>query len=221
MVDTKIKGITTELLCQAYLTSLGYNISVPIGEDCRYDMILDTKLKLLKIQVKTCKEKDTGIEFNLYSLTTSGKENIKHNYSSDEIDLFATYFNNQCYLIPVQECKNYSNQITLSFTPIQKNQNVNFFIENYTAENTLSNLLNKEIKLKNDLFNEKQINNNYNILYQYDLNGNLVNKFYSYYSAAKSLGKESGSNHISQCARGLRNMAYGYIWKWQNNNETG
>ena len=47
MVETKIKGLTTELLCQAYLTSLGYNISIPIGEDCRYDMILDLNGKLL------------------------------------------------------------------------------------------------------------------------------------------------------------------------------
>ena len=46
MVNSKAKGITTELLCQAYLSSLGYNVSVPIGEDCRYDMILDVDGKL-------------------------------------------------------------------------------------------------------------------------------------------------------------------------------
>jgi len=43
MTETKAKGLTNELLCEAYLTSLGYNVSIPLGEECRYDLILDIK----------------------------------------------------------------------------------------------------------------------------------------------------------------------------------
>ena len=41
MNETKRKGLTTELQCQLYFTELGYNVSVPLGEDCKYDMIVD------------------------------------------------------------------------------------------------------------------------------------------------------------------------------------
>ena len=39
MNEQKIKGLTTELQCQTYFTQKGYNVSVPLGEDCRYDRI--------------------------------------------------------------------------------------------------------------------------------------------------------------------------------------
>ena len=35
---------------------LGYNVSIPFGEDSRYDFIVDINDKLYKIQCKTCSE---------------------------------------------------------------------------------------------------------------------------------------------------------------------
>lgn len=63
MNESKIKGLTTELKVQAYLTELGYNVSIPLGEDCRYDLILDIDNLLLRVQIKTCTEK--AMELNL------------------------------------------------------------------------------------------------------------------------------------------------------------
>ena len=40
-------------------------------------------------------------------------------YTSDEIDYFATYFNNICYLIPVNEC---STEKVLRFVPPKNGQ---------------------------------------------------------------------------------------------------
>ena len=54
MTDSKRKGLVTELQCQTYLTNLGFNVSVPLGEDCSYDLIVDIEGLLLRIQVKTC-----------------------------------------------------------------------------------------------------------------------------------------------------------------------
>ena len=99
MTETKAKGLTNELLCQAYLTSLGYNVSIPLGEECRYDLILDIKGQLERIQVKSCQETKNGITFSAKSTTTSGAENIVHTYNKTEIDFIATYYDNQCYLI--------------------------------------------------------------------------------------------------------------------------
>ena len=41
MNEIKQQGLTTELQCQLFFTELGYNVSIPLGEDCRYDMIVD------------------------------------------------------------------------------------------------------------------------------------------------------------------------------------
>ena len=67
----------------------------------------DVNGKLLKIQVKTSSyvdEKQTAIKFSCRSthLNCKGVSNVK--YSKDEIDYFATYWENKCYLIPVEEC---------------------------------------------------------------------------------------------------------------------
>lgn len=61
MTERKVKGLTVELLCQYYLTSLGYNVSIPLGEDCKYDMIADFDGILTRIQIKSCIEKKNGI----------------------------------------------------------------------------------------------------------------------------------------------------------------
>lgn len=115
MVQTKAKGLATELLCQAYLTSLGYNISIPIGEDCRYDFILDINGSLQRIQVKSCQETENGLTFSTRSITTSGHHNINHPYTKEEIDFISIYYNDQCYLIPVEEFEGKLSR-SLSFT---------------------------------------------------------------------------------------------------------
>ena len=198
MSTRKIKGLETELLCQAYLTSLGYNVSVPIGEDCRYDIILDIKKELLKIQIKTCQVKKNGISINTTSVTTSGKENNIHKYTKEEIDYFATYYNNQCYLIPIEECVGTTRM--LSFSKNKTNSAIPLYINDFLAENIIQNRLNNIDYKKEE---DKRV-------CQYDLNDNLINRFYSYEEAGQFLGKTSA--HISQCARGLRKTAYGYKW---------
>lgn len=200
MFNGKAKGIATELLCEAYLTSLGYNVSVPIGEDCKYDFILDVQNRLLRVQVKSCVEIDTGIIVKAYTITTSGKENIKHKYSKDDIDMLCTYYNNQCYLLPIEFCNGSSR--TLAFSRRKVNSSTPLYIEDFTAENVINCVLhNKDYK--------KELSNNI-IVYQYDLDDNLLNTFNSYSDAARFIGKTP--SHISYCARGLSKTAFGYKW---------
>ena len=49
---------------------------------------------------------------------------------------------------------------------------------------------------------------------QYDLNNNLLNIFDGCRDAARFLGDENKSKHISECANRKRKTAYGYIWKY-------
>ena len=90
-----------------YLYKLGYQCSIPYGENSRYDLIADINHKLIRIQVKTAsikKGNEDTIEFSCRSTCVNTQGNKTKRYTADEIDYFATYWDNQCYLIPVSEC---------------------------------------------------------------------------------------------------------------------
>lgn len=201
MNNTKAKGLVTELQCQTYFTNLGYNVLVPLGEDCRYDMIVDFDGILQRIQVKTCHVTDsnTGIAFATRSTRVNSQESLSKKYSKEEIDYFATYYNNKCYMVKVEEC---SSSKTLSFKNKRVNQHSICFIEDYEAEKQIQKLLNGEDE---EILEERKI-------YQYDLRNNLIATFNSCTEAAESLGGVHKNSHISQVIRGIRRTAYGYKW---------
>lgn len=117
MLESKQKGIITELQCITAFNELGYHVSIPYGENSRYDFIADIDGKLIRVQVKTSSPKrDTqgAISFACRSTRVSATGNLSRTYTKDEIDYFATYYNNVCYLVPVGEC---SAEKTLRFEP--------------------------------------------------------------------------------------------------------
>lgn len=124
-ISSKQKGNLTELQCIAACYELGYSVSIPYGENSRYDFILDVCGKLLKIQVKTCRHKKGAsnpvdcISFSCRSTNVNTKMTKYSRYTKEEIDYFATYWNNCCYLIPIEEC---SVEKTLWFNPPQNSQ---------------------------------------------------------------------------------------------------
>ena len=119
-MNAKQKGNLTELQCICAFYSLGYHVCIPYGEDSRYDFIADIEGKLKRIQVKTAKENEDGsIEFSCRSTRVNSTGSIHRKYTKEEIDYFATYYNNICYLIPVEEC---SGTKTLRFVETKNNQ---------------------------------------------------------------------------------------------------
>lgn len=113
MLDTKLKGNLTEIECMARFMELGCQISIPFGEDSRYDFIADINNKLYKIQCKTCSEKidedGTVVAIHFKTCRQTGgrsKANIRTQYAPEEIDFFATSYNKKCYLVPVGETSN-------------------------------------------------------------------------------------------------------------------
>lgn len=119
-LTSKQKGNLTELQCLTAFIAEGCGVSIPYGDNSKYDFIADVNGKLLKIQVKTSSLKDDGaIKFSCRTthVNCAGVKNER--YGVDEIDFFATYWNNQCYLIPVAEC---SVEKTLRFVPPKNGQ---------------------------------------------------------------------------------------------------
>lgn len=135
-LTTQQKGITTEMYVAAYLLSLGYNVSQPMCQDSRYDLIVDVDGKLLRLQVKTARlTEKNSIIFNCRSTTKNSKTNKARSYSSEDIDYFATYWNNKAYLVPVGEC---SSEKSLHLEPVK--QSNWSYIEDYSAKEVLEKL---------------------------------------------------------------------------------
>lgn len=200
MNQTKIKGLTTELKSQAYFTQLGYNVSVPLGEDCKYDFILDLNSKLLRIQVKTCKEEKTGFSFSCQTSYLLSSRSVWTPYTKKDIDLFCTYYNDVCYLVPVELCGTKTKK--LCFEKSNSLFKEYLYFQDYQAENILKLIENDFLFLKKE----------YKIG-QYSLKGDFIKSFNSCREASAFLGKSKNDPCIGRCIKGERKTAYGYIWK--------
>lgn len=146
MLNKKQKGNLTELQCISAFYNMGYSVSIPYGENNRYDFIADVNGILLKIQVKTASSRDNGktFDFSCRSSRINSKKVYSKKYSKKEIDYFATYIYNKCYLLPVEECST-SKRIRFEKTLNNQDENTNFE-ENYRLEKQIELLLNnKEI----------------------------------------------------------------------------
>lgn len=102
-MDSKKKGIVTEIETMLAFVRLGYPVLIPYGDNERYDYIVDVDGKFVKIQCKSAHTINNGesFMFDTRSATRNSEGNDHHIYTADEVDYFATAYNGQCYLIPV------------------------------------------------------------------------------------------------------------------------
>ena len=137
-MESKQKGNLTELQCLAAFVAIGCSVSIPYGDNSKYDFIADKDGQLLKIQVKTSslkKNSQDAICFSCRSthVNCSGVENIR--YNENEIDYFATFWEGKCYVVPVQEC---SVEKTLRFAPPKNGQTKGIsFAKDYEIEKVI------------------------------------------------------------------------------------
>lgn len=137
MNNSKVIGNSTEIHCITSFMDLGYNVSIPFGDCERYDFIADCNGVLLRIQCKTATIQDGGSSF-LVNGRSSVKKNKKvshRRYTKDEIDFFATYFNSNCYLIPVEEMG--SSKVLRIIPPKNYQKDRINLAEDYLLENIL------------------------------------------------------------------------------------
>lgn len=133
-INTKHRGALTELQVLTYLFGLGYQVSIPFGDNARYDLVLDIDNKLYKIQVKSAsKTPNEGVyKIDCSRMRVNRGENVRKHYSSEEVDFFATMINEKCYLIPQSEV---SDSKYLRFVPPKNGQTKGItFAVDYEAE---------------------------------------------------------------------------------------
>lgn len=104
-MNTQYIGCLTEQKCFLKCLESGFMISKPLFDNARYDFILDTGTKLLRIQVKTStwNEDKTAFSFNGYSQHSTGDGNKRMKYTNQEIDYFMTEKDGIFYLYPAEE----------------------------------------------------------------------------------------------------------------------
>ena len=91
------KGFIAETKVILRATELGYMVSRPLRDDCRYDLILDKDGKLKRVQVKyagskPCKSKGAIPVVLTKNNKKKGAEYKERKYSADEVDAIVAYF---------------------------------------------------------------------------------------------------------------------------------
>lgn len=94
---TKIKGDLGQAMVMADALNRGYKVAIPLGEDWRYDLIVEKTGKLLKIQCKYV-ESTKGV-IKVRCETHDGRSYYK--YKQEDLDYIAVYdkITNRCYYI--------------------------------------------------------------------------------------------------------------------------
>lgn len=109
----KQRGESVEAIVLARILRLGYSVSLPFGNNQRYDMIVDDGQKLTRSQCKTGRLRDGTVVFNAYSTSGGGP---KKRYV-DGIDEFLVYCfeTDGYYRIPLSEVT--TNEVRLRVDP--------------------------------------------------------------------------------------------------------
>ncbi|WP_135826836.1 group I intron-associated PD-(D/E)XK endonuclease [Halorussus ruber] len=103
--NTKDKGDETEVKVISELISHGYSVSLPFGDNDKYDLIVDDSDSLHRVQCKTAwNNKPDTMRFNTHSQTTQEGEYHENSYHG-EIDAFAVRYpvNEKLYWIDIDE----------------------------------------------------------------------------------------------------------------------
>lgn len=119
--DTKSVGELSELCVAVALSRAGYLVAKPLGENARYDLVIDDGKTLARVQVKTGRLLNGAVVFKAHS-THSHRNGIACKPYTNEIDFFGVYCPalNSSYLIPIADTARLS--VSLRVHPTKNDQ---------------------------------------------------------------------------------------------------
>ncbi len=102
--DTKAVGDRSEAIVLAELVKKGYLVSIPFGENQRYDLLADDGTRILRVQVKTGRLRRDVIAYSCSSSHTHRGGSHARPYFG-QADIIAVYCpqNGKVYLVPEAE----------------------------------------------------------------------------------------------------------------------
>ena len=124
------KGIEAVLKVEMRANELGYIVSKPTTDCCRYDLIIDDGVSLKRVQVKYAGHKpfnaEGSVNVGFRKMSINGKS--RPSYSRDEIDAIIVYIpaiDRLCYL-PI-DLVDGKQSINLRYAPSKNNQTARAF----------------------------------------------------------------------------------------------
>lgn len=147
--ETKRIGTFTEYQCITALIGLGCQVSVPIGEDTPYDFIIDINSRLLKVQCKHAYKTNGAYVLHGVSTHVNTSRVVRHIYTDSEVDLFCTFFEGQCYLIPIKEIST-AKSLRVDMPENGQRKNISWAV-NYEAEYILRKMIDPRAKPRLDM----------------------------------------------------------------------
>jgi hypothetical protein len=140
LMNSKDKGNIGEAIVLGEFVKRNIQVSIPFGDNARYDLVADFNGKLNKIQVKYCNQKIT--ENNSISCPCSSSKNHTTNkclssYEND-VDYIAFYLVEWNYplLVPISVIGTRKTMVFRKTKPLNNQSNVNL-IEDYSFDKTL------------------------------------------------------------------------------------
>ena len=131
----QIYGITTELIVAQKFIEKGYIVSIPYGNNSRYDMIVDTDTDCYRIQVKHASANDNGsytvITSNTVNTTT---KSLRKYYTKKDVDFIVTIIEDQLVVIPVEMIEHSQSKIFRTVLPQYGAKSNCNLIEDFTVE---------------------------------------------------------------------------------------
>ena len=122
MLTTNQKGAIAESAITAEAIRLGVGVFRAVADE-RYDLVLDTGARLLRVQCKTAALNGDVLVIRCYSCRRTAGGMLKRSYTSDEIDAVAAYSDElgRCFLIPIHRVDGLST-IQLRLVQAKNNQ---------------------------------------------------------------------------------------------------
>lgn len=146
-MNSKTKGNIGETKLIYELTKRGLQVSIPVGDNAPYDLVVEINNKLYKLQVKYSDEKEQNgsISSPICSKNLKIKSMKAYNKAKtykDYIDLIAIYYKawDEVVIIPFEEIKNNLN-ICFRKEKTKNNQSKNIhYIQDYTIDRLLEKI---------------------------------------------------------------------------------
>ena len=139
-MNSKSKGNIGEAMVLAEFVKQGVQVSIPYGDNARYDLVAEINGKLCRIQVKYCDQKlRNGSVCCPCSSSLNHTTNKKRTTYLDDVDYIAFYQKQWdcCCLVPIDEIGN-GKTITFRMSKPQNNQQDRVhYVESYLFEKTL------------------------------------------------------------------------------------
>lgn len=134
-----IGEITEQQVVLAFLQQ-GILLSKPLVQSSRYDFIADINNHLYKIQVKTGTFKENAyLEFATSTSHTNTQGTLNISYTANDVDYFATVYEDQCYLIPYELCGKRAQRIRFVPTKNKQTQGI-LFAKDFKLEDIIKTL---------------------------------------------------------------------------------